>query len=117
MGKKIPVVLDVRRGSTGLTNEDIVIPIEAPGQLLCVQRVCFEDEDNACTEARFGAKRGSGLIWIESVELPTAGALYSLVDPLWLPGEYQLVVRFTGSTTGDDLYVLVLGYVTDVMEG
>lgn len=114
MGKKLPVVLGLSVTSGGVANTDLLsFPVD-PGQLLCVQRVSFEDATTLCTGVRLGLKRGTGFVWIDGTAAIVAGILYSFVDAFWVPSGYQVVVRFEGSTAGDQLTTLLLGYLTDV---
>lgn len=111
MGEKSPIVTEV----TGLAlggayDELIVFPIDR-GALLCVQRVTVRDVTNNCTDVWIGLRRGVGYQWVHGFGASVATFFQQMVNPIWVPSEYRVVVRFWGATAADVLEAYLFGYL------
>jgi len=111
MGQKHPIVTEVVGISLGGAYDDLLFfPID-PGALLCVQRVTCRDFANACTDVWVGIRRGAGYQWVHGFGVSVATFFQQMVNPIWVPSGYQVVVRFWGATAADPLEAYLYGYI------
>ena len=107
---KKSIILALSKESGGATNEDVISSRWHTTQLICIQNIGVEDEDNTCTQIRIGLVQGNKLYWINSKTSISASVVYNFDNAIWFSSEYQIVIRFTGTTNGDNLKAWIYGY-------
>jgi len=100
--------------SDGAITIDIKDDIVKPGQIKIYQLVACEDETSAATSIRLGKQRRQDIIWFNEEKNPVAGTLYWSEVPLYVYQGENLIVRFTGTTSGDILSVYCHGLIKEV---
>lgn len=106
---ELPVYYPLRARSDGAANVVLKTPRVPLGEVWVINRITFEDETTAFTEARVfrGTEQNPG--WLGEQTAPQAATLY------WDDGEHiigeneEVGVRFNGTTTGDQLRAWVSG--------
>lgn len=102
------------RTSDGSTNVDMTYPRDPvpSGELITLTSISWEDQTTAFTKARVGITYGgdnNSFFWEELN--PEAAQLYWVdQEKVHLRPGTKLIVRFTGTTTGDKLVLSVKGY-------
>jgi len=111
MGKKVEYKREVHEVSDATTPWDIELKPVREDYKLTVQHISVEDEDTDFTEIKIGYKTERGVYhwWVEEYS-PKAGRLYWMHETQVLTEGMILVVRFVGTSDGDDLYVYVDGF-------
>jgi len=89
--------------------DDILDDVIKPGFMRRYDLITCENVGHAYTELRIGIKRASYIDWLEGEKSPSAATLYWMDDPVILVEGEQLIVRFTGCTSGDELKVTIVG--------
>jgi len=107
---KKSIVLALSKQSGASTNEDVISPKCHTTQSVCIQNISAKDDTSTCTQIDVGLVQGNKYYWINSKTSISAGVVYNFDNAIWFSGEYQVVVRFIGSTTGDNLKVWIYGY-------
>jgi len=70
-----------------------------PGEVLCVQLISVRNSDTDSCLATFGFERAGLQVWLETVTMTTKAYVYNYYKPVWVPSDYQVVVKF--SAAGD----------------
>lgn len=97
--------------SDGSTNVDLKSEQVERGQRLVLQRIAAVDETTDFTTLRFGVEKLGGVDWFSHQGSPSADRYYWEKSgiPHLIENE-RLVVRFTGTTDGDQLRANLFGY-------
>lgn len=96
--------------SDGSTDVDIESERVQRGERVVLQRISAIDETTAFTRLRFGVGGHGKPIWFSEQDSPGADNWYWEKEPIHLVEGEFLVARFTGTTTGDQLRLHLLGY-------
>lgn len=100
----------LQKSSGGATNEYLATEPRVPkGEVWVITHIAVEDETSACTSVRIGRGTQQRPRWLQEQPAPQAGQLYTEENEHHLGEGEQLVVRFTGSTSGDVLVANVEG--------
>ena len=105
-----PLMERVTKTSAGGTNEDLEFGPVPTGKVWVIRRLALEDETTDCTSARVLLDRGGVEIYLEEETTVTAATLYWMDNPSPVPENTKVIVRFTGSTSGDLLRAYLTGY-------
>jgi len=108
-----PLFIPLSKDSDGSANVDLVSPKVHQGLRWRVELVSAEDESSAFTYLRVGVRRGGFVNWLEEDKDPRAGTLYWMPDPFWLDEGYEVIIRFNGTTSGDDLKATIVGSIAE----
>lgn len=97
--------------SDGSTNFDLKTDPLERGERLILQRISAVDETTAFTTLRFGVEKTGVIDWFSHQGSPSADRYYwsNRGIPQLIFGE-RIVVRFTGTTSGDKLRANLFGY-------
>lgn len=112
--KKTVLEIPLQKTSGGATNEDLSSDRVPPGEIWAIQTGSMRDVTTACTTIQALIARGAVLDPQEEQASPPANTLF------WLDREYHLeegerfVIRFVGSTSGDQIEAFLRGYREDV---
>lgn len=68
-----------------------------PGEVLCVQLISVRNNDTNTVLATFGFERAALQVWLETVVMTTATYVYNYYKPVWVPSDYQVVVKFASA--------------------
>jgi hypothetical protein len=99
--------------SASASCHELRLQVSLSSEIVAYQSISVCDEDHGCTRVDVCFEKGADVIVVASVSSLTAGVTYRVSDAIYLPGEWRLLVRFYGTTLGDKLRVLALGYVVD----
>ncbi len=108
--KKQVLEITLKKTSGAATSEDLKSEPVPEGQIWAIQSGSLRDVTTACTKFQVLIARGTELEPQEEQASPPADTLF------WLDREYhleegeQIVARFTGSTSGDQLEAYFRGY-------
>jgi len=81
-----------------------------PGQILNLQLVAVRVTATSSVLAAIGIQRAGLQIWLETLVLTTASYVYNYHQPVLIPSEYQLVVKFSAAGNKQLCEAWVLGY-------
>lgn len=100
--------------SDGSTNIDIVSERVERGERIVIQRLSCENETTAFTSLRLGIGGHGNPMWYIEHKSPAAATLYWDDEPIHLVAGEFLIARFTGTTNGDQLRLVLIGYREEV---
>ena len=98
-----------RVASAGAANEDVFSAKVEPGWTHVITSYGVEDEDTALTAIRVAIDSGGYPYWFEHQLNPVAATFYDGFKVQILSEGERIQARFIGSTSGDDLILILLG--------
>lgn len=113
MAKKHPIVLELSGAIDTTGNFDLTTARWKSGYLFCFQRVAFRVATNSPTQVDIGVRRAGKNFWLETFASPTADDIDGFRPMIWVPSDYQIIVRVTGGTLGDLCEAWIYGYIED----
>lgn len=81
------------------------------GEVLCVQLISVRNNDTGACLATFGFERTGRQVWLETVVMTTATYVYNYYKPVWVPSDYQVVVKFASAGNKKLCEAWVYGYL------
>ena len=104
-----PLFYGLKKSSVGATNEYLKSPRVPRGEVWHVTRVTFEDETTAYTSARIFRGTEQTPAWLSEQLASPAAVLFWDEGPFRLGEGEEIGVRFTGTTTLDQLTAVISG--------
>ena len=113
MGKKFPIFIEL----SGVSNSGGTLTLKSkpmePGDLLCIQRVSVLNDDTDSCIAKVGVEAFGRQSWFESITMTTAGLVYAMKDPVWVPSDYQLLIVYSAAGAGKVCKAWGYGYLEE----
>ena len=113
MAKKHPIVLEIAGARSSATNFDLVTERWKPGFLFCLQRVSFRIATSNPTKVDIGVRRAGKNFWLETFKTVVYDDVYQYEEEIWVPSDYEVIVRVIGGTTGALCEAWVYGYIQE----
>ena len=113
MPRKQTVVLSLDGTHDGTTTYELTTNAHSEKQTLCVQCISAANEDTKTPDIHVGVKRGTRYNWIQTLKPSGRGQYVRFHGTIWIPGDYQVAIRFGGSSSGDVCHASVFGYYQD----
>ena len=105
-----PLQIPNRKSSAGATNEDVEFDVVPTGRQWVVNWLALENETSNFTEARVFIKGGGDEHYLLEEQALLADVLYWTDNPIYINEGRRLVVRFSGTTSGDVLAAYLTGF-------
>lgn len=113
MAKKHPIVLEVAKVIDNATTFDLITERWKAGFLFCFQRFAFRIATNAPTQVDVGVRRAGKNFWLETFATPTADDIDGFYPEIWVPTDYQIIMRVSGGTLARLAEAWVYGYIEE----
>jgi len=95
--------------------QDLLSSVFPADMLVCYDKIGVVDHDNTVTLITVGFKIGSRELLLESFIPTVAGEVKTVNGRIFLPGNYRAFARFTGASDGDQVAIIVYGYLSDMI--
>lgn len=113
MVKKHPIVLPLAGTSDGSSNFDLISKRWKSGFLFAFQRCAFRVSDHNPTQFDVGIRRGGTNFWLYTDTTTNKDDIGSVKPNVWCPTDYQIIIRFVGTTSGDLCEAWIYGYIEE----
>lgn len=100
-----------RKTSDGSTNIDIKLKRFPKWRQGSIRYITAEDETTNFTRVMFGIADGDNIHWLADKTSPLAATKYWISDDIPIEQGEEIIVRFTGTTSGDALTVFTRGWM------
>jgi len=111
MGKRHPIVLELGKVNDNATTFDLITERWKAGYLFCFQRFAFRIATNAPTQVDVGVRRAGRDFWLETFASVVANDIDGFYPEVWIPSDYQIIVRVSGGTVGNLCEAWIYGYI------
>lgn len=115
MTKKIPFILTLRKEAISTSTFTTKTTPWKSGDVIVISQIAVCNNDTDSKIAHVGIIRGDLAIYYETLVLTKAAYFYPTSNPIVIPSDYRIIIKFVTPADGDQYYINVIGYIeTDV---
>jgi len=110
MDKRVPIDLELSGTASATGTCTLETKGFVGGGLLCLQRVAIRGTVNQGFTADVSFERAGKRLYIETLVTTATGEIEAMQGPVFAPGDYEVIVEFTGATASEVVYAWIYGY-------